>query len=79
MVLVDFAEGVFQLGEGLVEDGGEDAVLLVGEERGEGVGVSPKKRSMRRMTSGRLARRMAVPTSAVKVSKASTSSGSWGL
>ena len=38
VVLVDFAEGVLHLGEGLVEDGFEDAVLLVGEERGEGVG-----------------------------------------
>ena len=38
VVLVDLAEGVFHLGEGLVEDGVEDAVLLVGEERGEGVG-----------------------------------------
>ena len=37
MVLVDLAQGVFHLGEGLVEDGAEDAVLLVGEERGEGV------------------------------------------
>ena len=38
VVLVDLAEGVLHLGEGLVEDGVEDAVLLVGEERGEGVG-----------------------------------------
>ena len=38
MVFVDFAEGVLHLGDGLVEDGVEDAVLLVGEERGEGVG-----------------------------------------
>ena len=38
VVFVDLAEGVLHLGEGLVEDGVEDAVLLVGEERGEGVG-----------------------------------------
>ena len=38
VVLVDLAQGVFHLGEGLVEDGAQDAVLLVGEERGEGVG-----------------------------------------
>ena len=38
MVLVDLAEGVLHLGDGLVEDGVEDAVLLVGEEGGEGVG-----------------------------------------
>ena len=38
MVFVDLAEGVLHLGDGLVEDGVEDAVLLVGEERGEGVG-----------------------------------------
>ena len=38
VVLVDLAEGVLHLGEGAVEDGAEDAVLLVGEERGEGVG-----------------------------------------
>jgi hypothetical protein len=38
VVLVDFAEGVLHLGEGAVEDGAEDAVLLVGEEGGEGVG-----------------------------------------
>ncbi len=37
VVLVDLAEGVLHLGEGLVEDGLDDAVLLVGEERGEGV------------------------------------------
>ncbi len=38
VVLVDLAEGLLHLGDGLVEDGVEDAVLLVGEERGEGVG-----------------------------------------
>ena len=38
VVFVDLAEGILHLGEGLVEDGVEDAVLLVGEERGEGVG-----------------------------------------
>ncbi len=38
VVLVDLAQGVFHLGEGAVEDGAQDAVLLVGEERGEGVG-----------------------------------------
>ncbi len=38
VVLVDLAQGVFHLGEGAVEDGAEDAVLLVGEERGERVG-----------------------------------------
>ena len=32
VVFVDFAEGVLHLGDGLVEDGVEDAVLLVGEE-----------------------------------------------
>jgi len=37
VVVVDLAEGVFHFGEGAVEDGAEDAVLLVGEERGEGV------------------------------------------
>ena len=37
VVFVDFAEGVLHLGDGLVEDGSEDAVLLVGEEGGEGV------------------------------------------
>ena len=92
MVLVDFAEGVLHLGEGLVEDGLEDAVLLVGEERGEGVAggaggggvgvggaAGPKKRSMRRMTSGRLARRMAEPMSVEKVRKRSTSTGSSAL
>ena len=38
VVLVDLAQGVFHLGEGAVEDGAQDAVLLVGEERGERVG-----------------------------------------
>ena len=38
MVLIDGAQGVLHLGEGAVEDGAQDAVLLVGEERGEGVG-----------------------------------------
>ncbi len=38
VVLVDFAERVFHFADGLVEDGAEDAVLLVGEEAGEGVG-----------------------------------------
>ena len=38
VVFVDLAERVFHLGEGLVKDAVEDAVLLVGEERGEGVG-----------------------------------------
>ena len=38
VVFVDLAEGVLHLGDGLVEDGVEDAVLLVGEEGGEGVG-----------------------------------------
>ena len=37
VVLVDLAEGVFHLAHGLVEDGAEDAVLLVREEGGEGV------------------------------------------
>ena len=37
VVVVDLAQGVFHLGEGAVEDGAEDAVLLVGEEGGEGV------------------------------------------
>ena len=80
VVLVDLAEGVLHLGDGLVEDGVEDAVLLVGEERGEGVGESsPKKRSMRRMTSGRLARRMAVPISVEKVWKARDLGGVFGV
>jgi hypothetical protein len=35
VVLVDLAEGVLHLGDGLVEDSAEDAVLLVGEERGK--------------------------------------------
>ena len=41
--------------------------------------MSPKKRSMRRMTSGRLARRMAVPISVEKAWKAATSAGSVGV
>ena len=43
MVVVDFAEGVFHLGEGAIEDGAEDAVLLVGEEGGEGVADAAKE------------------------------------
>ena len=70
-------QGVFHLRRGSVEDGAQDAVLLVGEERGEGVErVLPKKRSMRRMTSGRLALADGVARrSAEKVLKAARSRG----
>ncbi len=37
VLVVDADERAFDFGEGLVEDALEDAVLLVGEERGEGV------------------------------------------
>jgi len=37
VLFVDADEGAFDLGESLIEDAFEDAVLLVGEERGEGV------------------------------------------
>ena len=37
VLVVDANERAFNFGEGLVEDALQDAVLLVGEERGEGV------------------------------------------
>ncbi len=38
VILVDLADGGFHLGQGLVEDGGQDAFLLVAEEGCEGEG-----------------------------------------
>jgi len=75
VVFVDLAQRVFHLGHGLVENRAQDALLLIGEERGERVAMVPKKRSMRRITSEDWRAWIALRMSLAKAAKAAPSPG----